>query len=388
MHTLLHSLGRIDARLSCSAHIPHQNYLNPPLPVTDEQIKQWGSYRPMQPPPLLAKLTPPESQAPPCDGGQGFLLLDRWTACFQRGYCPLHVYDEVMRLFSDGFHHQLQLMINGMRDLPYDFIIVIRASSGEVAAACMVEMRCAKEQSAVPYLFIYDLVTKHTYGRHGLAQQLIHATDALAFLLRAHHGNDEDQWRATLHGRRLFLALTVDMGQETEYWHSLVRLYNRCGMHARTEDTPRFEYYSFTPYTDHSLNPEKSHYVALYKEVRPDTVYSDGQVSLLVKNTTDDQGEKQKWMYYYTAIPSHKVDLIRRTGLTPSTHRCLQTDASSTDAMYIASEDRLTFTRQRPASGCAFVVKAVCAEERFDVRSSLPSWFAALVGNVSDMIII
>ena len=384
MHIIAQCLTHIDTQLTDE----NINYLCPPLPANGAQWEEWTTYRPLHGPPLVPRWIPPCVDTSSMGDDAGFLLNEK-TECFQRGYCPSYLYDEIIDLYADGFHHSSLGMRNGLKDLVYDFILVIRAQTEkgkEVAAACMVEFRCSNEENAIPYLFIYELVTKPTYGRHGLAQQLVHATDALAYLMtRCSQTNPTSIWRESLKGRRFFLALTVDVTQAVEYWKSLVKLYSRCGMYARRSDTPKIDYRSFSPYADASYCIENTpnHYLPMFKEAMPNVVYSDGVVSIAVKGDESRMVDGCYTLFYYIVSDRSKLALIKKTGLEAPSHRCLYSE--EVDA-YIAPSN-LIFYRQRPAAAEAivFAVMAVCDGDTFEVRSSLPSWFAVFIGAIGEM---
>jgi hypothetical protein len=134
---------------------------------------------------------------------------------------------------------------------------------------------------------------------------------------------------------------------------------------------------------DQCLDPDSdpTHYITMYKEAAPCSVYSDGAVSLMVVEPPATAASPQLH-YYYAPIPAERIDTIRRSGLTPNAHACLHRGAG--DEVYIAPRC-LTFTRQRPAAGCVFVLAAVCGAEQFEMRSSVPSWFAVFIGEAGAM---
>ena len=378
MHIITRCLAHIDDRLT---------YLNPPLPSSPEQWELWTTYRPLQQPPLFPKWNPPLADGGSCNSNDCFLLNEQ-TECFQRGYISVTLYDELMELFADGFHHNVKSMTIGLRDIPYDFIIVIRAQTAEgkeVAAACMVELRCSAEKDTIPYLFIFELVTKSSYGRHGLAQQMVHAVDTLAFLMtRCSQINPTSVWNNSLNGKRLFMGLTVDLTEEIDYWKSLVRLYSRCGMYARRNDTPGFEYKSFSPYADASYDIEiyPNHYLAMYKEAMPNIVYSDETTSIAVVSNEDRTKYTQSFTtFYYHILDTGKLDQIKQKGLTSPTHACLHYN----DATAYIAPDRLIFYRRRPAAGSVvFTVLATSNADLFEIHSSIPNWFAAFIGKIEE----
>ena len=364
------------------------HYVGPPIPPTPDEWKSWTTYRPMHTPPVVPKWTPPRfSGIRASDDEAGFLLNER-TVCYQRGYCPSTLYDEIMELYAGGFHRSTLDMKNGLRNLTYDFIIVIRAQTekgDEVAASCLVEFRCSVDRSTVPYLFIYELVTKPTYGRHGLAQQLVHATDVLAFLMtRCSQTNATSMWRESLEGRRLFLALTVDVTQEVGYWKSLVKLYSMCGLYARREDTPPIDYNSFSPYADPSycIDNIPNYRLPMFKEEMPNIVYSDQITSIAVKGGGDEMGAISGWsaVFYYIIPDKSKLDLIKKIGLETPSHRCLYYHDDENIA-----PGKLIFQRRCPADTAVFAVMAVCSEDMFEIRSSVPSWFAVFIGMIEEM---
>jgi hypothetical protein len=260
----------------------------------------------------------------------------------------------------------------------------------EIVAGCMVELRCAAEEDAIPFLFIYELVTKSEFCRHGLAQQMVHAVDTLAFLMkRCSETNPASLWRNSLRGRRLFTALTVDRTQETAYWQSLVKLYTRCGLRVRDDNTPAFEFHSFTPYIDYecSLEHNPRHYLALYKESMPNVAYDNGQVRIMVlmDGQAPDAGPDYRLYYHTTPSDAATVATIKTTGLNVHTHDCLYADGASDVYMV---PDRLSFTRRPPApSEHVFAVLARCVEaaEEFELRTSIPHWFAAFIGRADGM---
>ncbi len=378
-------LQRIDARLS-QLLMPEQR-LGPPLPATPEEQEAWSVYHTRRPPPTL-----PEWQPHACvpRSGDGGFMLNEQTVCYERGRCPEWVHDALMRVFADGFHHSLEGMRKGLRCVAHDFFIAIKAKTGdvdEIVAGCMVELRCSAEEGAIPYLFIYQVVTKSSFCRHGLAQQMVHAADTLAFLLKhCSETNPSSIWRESLHGRRLFTALTVDRTQEQSYWGSLVKLYTRCGLHARDENTPEFEFHSFTPYIDYDCNLEHNptHYIPMYKESMPNVAYDNGQVRILV--LMDGQAPHTAgpgYQLYYHTIPDDAATMttIKTTGLTVHTHDCLHMKGASD--VYLVP-DRLSFSRHPPAASenTVFAVLARCKEEveEFELRTSIPHWFAAFIG--------
>jgi hypothetical protein len=306
-------------------------------------------------------------------------MLNEQTACYQRGYCPKVVYDECMEVFSEGFDHDVEAVTYGLRDLTYDFIITVNAptDTGEtVAAACMVELRCSETEGAIPILYIFELTTRQAYGRHGLAQQMVHATDTLAFLLQH---SSEPQWHHTLNGRRLFISLTVYTAVEESYWKSLVKLYSRCGLYARRSDTPHFNnLIPFTPYSDRSWDPEHNTqtYIAMYKEAFPGAVYDNGNARVIVGG---DEAHDWALYYYGKPIPDDMIDTIRRNGITPENHAFMH----SKHSVFLATP---TFTRSPPTTtGNVFAVKAVCAVQSFEMRISVPSWFAVFIGKADQM---
>jgi hypothetical protein len=319
-------------------------------------------------------------------------MLNEQTVCYERGRCPEWVHDALMSVFADGFHHSLVGMRNGLRYSAHDFVIAIKAKKGvgasdEIVAGCMVELRCSAEEGAIPFLYIYELVTKSEFCRHGLAQQMVHAVDTLAFLMKhCSETNPSSLWRNSLRGRRLFTALTVDRTQETAYWQSLVKLYTRCGLHVRDDTTPAFEFHSFTPYVDYECSIEHNprHYLALFKESIPNVAYDNGQVCIMVlmDGQAPDAAATGYSLYYHT-IPSDTatVATIKTTGLTVHTHDCLHLDGASD--VYVVP-DRLSFSRHPPAASenMVFAVLAWCKEEveEFELRTSIPHWFAAFIG--------
>ena len=361
----MHILHEIESKLD--------SMLGPPLPTTPAQNEAWTVYHPLQPIPTLPKWEPP-IQMHTCAGG--FLLNDQ-TACFQRGYCPASVLDRVMPVFADGFHHTVKDTTRGLRDVTYDFIVTIKAHrSEEIAAACMVELRCCKDEGTIPYLFIYELTTRSAFGHHGLAQQLVHATGTLAFLMqRCSETNSQSIWRSSLNGRRLFLGLTVDRDQAPDYCKNLVHLYKKCGLQLRTETTPHFEYDSFSPYTDRSWDPERNlrKYTAMWKEIIPNTLYSDPVARIVA--------EKSSSRHYHICIPEDKVEMVNANGLIPESHKCLH-DAAPHSVFIM--DTKLVFTRKRPTHGCVFTVLADCGDDAFEVHASIPSWFATFIGEVHD----
>ena len=177
LHTMVMSLeSKLDTLLFNTP-----KYLGPPLPMSNEEKSSWTALT--QSPPILAQWQPP-SWIERC--GAGFLLNDQ-TACFQRGYCPPEVFESILPVFASGFDHTLETLTRILKNDAYDYVIAIRNhSTHEIAASCLVEVRCSSaHEDDIPYLYIYELTTNRKFGRHGLAQQLVHAVDALAFLLKS-----------------------------------------------------------------------------------------------------------------------------------------------------------------------------------------------------------
>lgn len=376
-------LQSIDTRLS--QLVMHR--IGPPLPVTPEAKDEWGTYRPMQLPPPLPKWQP--HACVPASGDGGFMLNEQ-TVCYERGQYTERVDDALMQLFAEGFHHSLAGMRNGLRCAAHDFIVAIKTASDEIVAGCMVELRCSAEEGAIPYLFIFELVTNSAFCRHGLAQQMVHAVDTLAFLMKhCSETNPSSMWRDSLRDRRLFTALTVDRTQETAYWESLVKLYTRCGLHTHDQNTPDFTFHSFTPYITYDCDLESNprHYIALYKESLPNVAYDNGEVRIMVLMDGQAPNTDPDYHLYYHTIPSDTTTTtaIRTTGLTVHTHDCLHPNGASD--VYMVPE-HLRFTRAPPAaSEYVFAVLARCREggEEFELRTSIPHWFAAFIGRADGM---
>ena len=202
-------------------------------------------------------------------------------------------------------------------------------------------------------------------------------------MLNSSNNDTSSPWRDTLLGRRLYIALTVDRTQETEYWNSLVKLYSRCGFYARRADTPYFKYYSFTPYSDHlwDIDARPAHYVSMFKEAAPDVVYSDGVADVIVDGTGVPNNDKGTF-YYYIPIPEHKFNAVRLSGLIPPSHACLHNDGAAQTVEYT---DSLIFSRQRPAAGFTLVIVARCSAPTFEMRSAVPTWFAVFIGHVNGL---
>ena len=368
--------------------------IGPPLPTTPEQKDAWTIYRPLKTAPVLPLWAPPDCVPRPRDSG--FMLNER-TVCYQRGYCPQSVYDELMAVFAEGFHHPVLSLSNGLRDMSFDFIITIEArtkgGTREIAAGCLVELRCAADKAAIPHLYIFELVTKSTYGRHGLAQQMVHAVDTLACLLQHDsETNTESIWRDTLLGRRLFTALTVDRTQADEYVRSLVKLYMRCGLYARRTDTPEFDYRSFTPYSDSEWNPEGRayHYIAMYKEMPQRIAYRDERVSVAVAIDGDRPKMGGDFCLYYYTIPrdaaEKKLSAIKAKGLITQAHECLHCGEDLTNGMHMVP-GCLTFSRQPPAAeDYVFAILADCnGDSTFGLKISIPAWFALFIGKACEI---
>ena len=300
-------------------------------------------------------------------------MLNDQTACFQRGYCPAAVYRSALAVFAQGFNHSIEGVTDILHDNGFDFIIAIRGhGSREIAAACLVELRCsAAHADDVPYLYVYELTTNRTYGRHGLAQQMVHAVDALAYLMKS----DTDPgsiWTKTLQGKRLFMGLTVDKTQEPSYTSSLVKLYSRAGMRERTSTTPRIDYTSFSAFSSHEwcIDKNTQHYTAMWKEITLPSVYDDGVVRIF-----KDLGENTDTnTLFYHAFPKDKLGSVEMHGIVHPLHRCLHSDAE----VYIAPGKTLTFTRHKhtASDNLLFVVRAECPGQSFEVHTSIPSWFA------------
>ena len=370
--------------------------LGPPLPITREQTDAWTGFHPHALVPILPLWTPPACVARSRDSDAGFMLNEH-TTCYQRGYCPQSVYDELVAVFAEGFHHPVS-DLDGLSNMAYDFIITIeaRTSSGthEIAAGCLVELRCSANQDTTPHLYIFELTTKRTYGRHGLAQQMVHAVDALACLMRHDsETNAASMWRGSLHGRRLFTTLTVDRTQEAAYVQSLIKLYSRCGLHTRWPDTPQFNYNSFTRYSGWVWDPEgqPDHYIAMYKEMLPCVAYCDERVSVAVAIDGRRMGKNDGFGLYYYIIPSDKEETrlaaIRATGLTTCNHECLHSDPKE-QVPYMTSRC-ISFTRRTPAAeDHVFAVWAACRDEgdAFELTISVPAWFAVFIGKACDML--
>ena len=302
-------------------------------------------------------------------------MLNDQTACFQRGHCPRDVYLSIISVFAAGFKHAdvdgLAKCIDGDG---YDFIIAIRNhDTHAIAAACLVEVRCSLNEADIPYLFIYELTTNNDYSRHGFAQQMVHAVDALAFLLRS----DTDSlnvWYRTLHGKRLFVGLTVDNHQLKPYVNSLVSLYSRSGLQRRTDATPKIEYTSFSRFSalDWCIDRNTEHYIAMWKEALLPVIYSDGDVNIVKEKTVNSR-------YFFYAFPSDKLKRVSTHGIVHSKHACLH--STQDDNIYVAPEAELIFTLNRSTlpDHHVFAIHVECASDTFAVHISIPQWFAASI---------
>jgi hypothetical protein len=376
-----HHLRALEHKLeSIVSSTKSPRFLGPPLPTTAEEISAWRQHSPL--PPILPQWQPPE-WINKCEGGKGFLLNDQ-TACFQRGYCPEAVYDSIMQELAKGFHHDPNALAQRLCRDGYDYIIAIRNhETHEIAAACLVELRCCSCACAnnVPYLYIYELTTSPAFGRHGLAQQLIHAVDALGFLMKSDQCAT-NMWYNTLQNKRLLVGLTVDDTQDVGCVNGLVQLYSRGGMKRRDQSLPLVDYRSFSLWsdTDWCIDNNPSHYIAMWKEINLSVMYSDNMVNIV------KDGSCAVAKYYYHAFPKDKLASVKVHGILHPAHGCLHGGGTQSDTRYTPGGCTLTFTHTKPtAVSYVFAVKAQCSTCWFDTHISIPSWYAAFIGCVGDL---
>ena len=365
LHTMVMSVeGKLDSLL-----FNQHKYFGPPLPESKKEMIKWTTRTFRQLPPTLAQWQPP-LWIERC--GTGFLLNDQ-TACFQRGYCPAEIFKSILSVYAQGFDHTLDEVTRILKDDVHDFVIAIRNRiTHEVAASCLVEVRCSSAHADdIPYLYIYELTTNKKFGRHGLAQQLVHAVDALAFLIKS---DTCGIWYHTLKGKRLFMGLTVDRTQEQPITDSIVGLYSRCGLRRRTTATPQMDYDSFTSFSYHSwcIDKNTAHYIAMWKEVNLPVIYSDGAVNIM-KDVNDSSNNAP---LFYHEFPIDKMDAIKRHGIVHPAHKCLHSE--NDDDLYVATGSTITFTRCFPSTPGHhfFTVWAECAADSFNTHTSIPYWYA------------
>jgi hypothetical protein len=359
--------GLLTIEASLDRVILASHYIGPPIPVTDTEQSAWMvDFNISNSPPVLAKWVPPW-YVDRCNAGSGFMLNDQ-TACFQRGYCPDEVYRAILPVLADGFNHNADDIERTLRDLDYDFIIVIRnKKTREVAAICMVEVRCGRDKDDIPNIFVFELTTNKNYGRHGLAQQLTHAVDALAYFLKS----DPDKnniWYNTLKDKRLFTSLTVAKDQDESNKRNLIKLYSRAGFRIRSESTPSFDYGTFTPYSSFDWKIDRDrHYIAMWKEILPNALYSDDSVTIWKSN---HMGEK-KIRSYYHPFPIAELDNVKSHGIVHPLHRCLH----GAENVYVPVGDKIRFSCHLPPMPY-FELLAECGSDSFQTHISIPKWFA------------
>ena len=347
--------------------ISRNPYIGPPLPTTDAEKNAWiFGFNSSNPPPTLAQWIPPW-YIDRCNQGAGFMLNDQ-TACFQRGFCPDDVYRAIIPVIAEGFHHGVRSIENVLQTLDYDYIVAIRHhETHEIAAVCMVEVRCSQDAKDIPCLYVFELTTNKRFGRHGLAQQLTHAVDALAYFLKS----DPDRnniWYDTLKDKRLFTSLTVAKDQEKSYMESLIRLYSRAGFQLRNASTPSFDYDAFTPYSAFDWKIDQDvQYIAMWKEIQPNAIYSDDKVTIWKSNDTGNENIHS----YYHPFPADQLQSVMSHGIVHPSHRCLH----GSEKVYVADGSTIRFSRDRPSTPY-FEVWAECRQDSFEMHTSIPKWFA------------
>jgi len=371
-------LSTLEAKLDAliRTHRGTVTLIGPPAPFTQAEKKEWILDAGYNDPPKLAQWQPP-AWIERANGGEGFMLNDQ-TACFQRGHCPPEVYDQILPVIAIGFKHDVKQVKRALKGLAYDFIIAIRNhTTHEIAAACMVEIRCAcDDPKQIPYLYVFELTTNPKFGHHGLAQQLVHATDALAYLLR----NDVDPgniWYRTLHDKRLFMGLTVEKAQTETCVSSLIRLYSRGGLAQRTTNTPQFNYTAFSTYCvpDWKIDENTAHYIAMWKEIMPCAIYSDDRVTIFKEGLCADGGGNGSRRFYHS-FPADKLHCVRTHGIVHPKHRCLHGD----EITYEAPGSAIVFSSQPPSDTTPFlVIMATCDQDEFEIHTSVPFWYATFI---------
>jgi len=363
---------RLSLLHSINAHLDVM--LGPPYPKTQADKKIWIPDYDANisfPAPILPKWIPPVWVPPSGDGG---FWLAQQVICYQRGYHSKELFHQYMEAVAVCFECSVQESIYGIDRIAYDFFVAVVSHDHQVTTACVVEFRPSTSPNNAPYLYISTLCTNPKYASKGLAHQLVRAVYTLGMIMIEQNTTAPGIWRNAIPDKHLFIGLTVAKTPNSNVADRLEHLYTQCGLRSRP-DKPRIAYESFTPYSIYEWQMENEcTKFPMWQSIRQNVLYEDHQVSILHPSCKDGSS-------MYHAFPTQQLSAVRSNGIVHPKHTFLHEDISN-----IYTPDRIEFQKQAPTREGMFRIQIQSELEVFELRISVPVWFATEIRRVSGLV--
>lgn len=339
--------------------------LAPPYPNTPADERIWIPQTVVSfPPPILQKWIPPVWIPPSPDGG---FWLAQQVICYQRGYYPEELFHQYMETVAKCFGVDAQEATNDIQRLAYDFFIVIVSHDRRPIAGCVVEFRPPVSKTDTPYLYVSTVCTNPSYGSKGLAHQLIHSVYTLGTILIEQNATAPGIWRNAIPNRYLYMGLTIARTPGSDVADRLKQLYSQCGLSTH-HPKKRITYESFTPYSIYNWQIENQYRKSpMWQSIAPGVLYEDTEVRILSPALGEEEGVSM-----YHTFPAQRLYEVQSAGIVHPKHTFLHKDPSK---VYVP--DKILFQNRPPMTGGLFRIQAQSKLEAFELRISVPVWFAA-----------
>lgn len=362
---MIRDLHCLNASLDC--------ILAPPYPQTDKDKAVWippqGTFVDY-PAPVLEKWVPPKRILTSQFGG---FWLAQHVLCFQRGYYPQRLFQDFLHVSEQCFKTKASAEGYALDRMAFDFFIAIVADGQQVVGGCVVEFRPSKLASVenVPYLYISTLCVSPSFGGKGLGHQIVHSVYTLGSLLLEQDQRATGIWQNALSNKKLCVGLTVAQTPYCDTAKRLVALYSQCGLSTHRDN--KASYASFTPYSIYEWQIEyENGHIPMWQPVHSDVIYEDHQVCILSPSSKDG-------ISMYHAFPIQFLQSVRLNGIIHSKHKCLH---PSLNPQYTPSEIKFTQSVQIQHTHGVFQLKVRSTLNEFELRISIPAWFAEIESSV------